>query len=57
MPKKDQQEAESGKVPRTIYLTQETARRLEKAADTEGISNSVYVEQTLRARFKKDGIQ
>lgn len=57
MPKKERQEAEPNKVPRTIYLTKETARRLEEAADAEGVSNSVYVEQTLRARFKKDGIQ
>ena len=57
MPKKDRQEAEFNKVPRTIYLTRETAQRLEKAADAEGVSNSVYVEQTLRARFKKEGVQ
>jgi hypothetical protein len=57
MPKKDQQDAGPNKIPRTIYLTKETAQRLEKAADAEGVSNSVYVEQTLRARFKKEGVQ
>jgi hypothetical protein len=57
MPKKDDQGTETTKkVPKTIYLSRGVIRRLEKAAEAEGMSNSVYVEQTLKARFKKDGI-
>lgn len=56
MPKKDEQGTKASKLPKTIYLSPEVVRRLEKAADNEGMSHSVYIEQTLRARFKKDGI-
>ena len=57
MPKKGNQDAELSKVPKTIYLSRDVVRRLEKAAESEGMSNSVYIEQTLRARFKRDGIE
>jgi hypothetical protein len=57
MPKKDEKGTEPTKVPKTIYLSRDTVRRLEKAAEAEGMSNSVYIEQTLRARFKKEGIE
>ena len=50
------EEKPRSKTPTLIHLTHETMRRLRKAADDEGVSNSVYVEQTLRARFKKDGV-
>jgi hypothetical protein len=42
---------------KTIYLSQDVVRRLEKAAQEEGMSNSVYIEQTLKARFKRDGVE
>jgi predicted transcriptional regulator len=42
---------------KTIYLSQDVVRRLEKAAQAEGMSNSVYIEQTLKARFKRDGVE
>jgi hypothetical protein len=54
MPKKD---AKLTKDVKTIYLSTDISRKLRKAAQTEGISQSIYVEQTLRARFKKDGIE
>jgi hypothetical protein len=38
-------------------LSRDVVRRLEKAAESEGMSNSVYIEQTLRACFKRDGIE
>lgn len=47
----------SDKIPRTVYLSTDTSQRLDKAAAAEGMSNSVYIEQTLKARFKKDGIE
>jgi hypothetical protein len=56
MPIKGNRDAELSEVPKTIYLLRDVVRRLEKAAETEGMSNSVYIEQTLRARLKKDGI-
>jgi predicted HicB family RNase H-like nuclease len=40
-----------------VYLPPELARRLEKAAKKEDLSQSAYVMQTLKARFKKDGIE
>jgi predicted transcriptional regulator len=57
MPKKESRTTKSGKAAKTIYLSQDVVRRLEKAAQTEGMSNSVYIEQTLKARFKKDAIE
>jgi hypothetical protein len=55
--KKDDQSAKTSKAPKTIYLSPDVVRRLEKASEAEGMSQSVYIEQTLRARFKKDGIE
>ena len=57
MPKKDAQRNAPAKIPRTVYLTAETSRRLDKAAVAEGVSNSIYIELTLKDRFKKDGIK
>ena len=56
MPKKKDRRALPTKAPKTIYLSREVIRRLEKAAVAEGMSRSIYIEQTLKARFKKDGI-
>jgi hypothetical protein len=44
-------------VSKTIYLSRDVVRRLEKAAVAEGMSQSIYIEQTLKARFKKDGVE
>ena len=57
MPKKKDRRAEPTKAPKTIYLSHEVIRRLEKAAVAEGVSQSIYIEQTLKTRFKKDGIE
>ncbi len=57
MPKKDAQKSAPSKTPRTVYLTAETSRRLDKAAAAEGLSNSIYIELALKDRFKKDGIK
>ena len=57
MPRKDAQKNAPAKIPRTVYLTAETSRRLDKAAAAEGVSNSIYIELTLKDRFKKDGIK
>jgi hypothetical protein len=43
----------SGKVPKTVYLTEGVARRLERVALEGGLSVSAYVEQNLRTRFKR----
>jgi hypothetical protein len=40
-----------------VYLPTEISRRLEKAAKDEDLIQSSYVAQTLKARFKKDGIE
>ena len=54
MPKKKDLRAEPTKAPKTIYLSHEVIRRLEKAAVSEGISRVFTVsEQTLKTRFKK----
>jgi predicted HicB family RNase H-like nuclease len=45
------------KIPRTVYLSPKISRRLNVAAKAEGMSNSIYIEQTLRARFEKNGIK
>jgi predicted HicB family RNase H-like nuclease len=55
MPKKEAK-AKLTKEIKTIYLSKDVSRRLKKAAESEGMSQSVYIEQTLRARFKKEGI-
>ena len=56
-PKLNRHGALSVNRPRTVYLSVDTSQRLDKAALAEGMSNSVYIEQTLRARFKKEGIE
>jgi hypothetical protein len=56
MPRKDAKTKLTKEV-KTIYLSKEVGRRLKKVAAEEGMSQSVYIEQTLRARFKKDGIE
>jgi predicted HicB family RNase H-like nuclease len=45
------------KKPKMFRLQPDTSQLLVKAAAKAGLSQSVYVEQTLRARFKKDGIE
>jgi hypothetical protein len=40
-----------------VYLPPDVARRLEKAAKAEDLSQSAYVVQTLKARFKKEGVE
>jgi hypothetical protein len=57
MPKKQPRATKAGKLARTIYLSQDVVRRLGQAARAEGMSKSVYIEQMLKARFKRDGIQ
>jgi hypothetical protein len=57
MPQKQPRATKAGKMAKTIYLSQDVVRRLEKAAQAEGMSNSVYIEQTLKARFKRDGVE
>jgi hypothetical protein len=47
----------STKKAKTIWLSPDVVRRLKKASEAEGMSQSIYVEQTLRARFKKDGVE
>jgi hypothetical protein len=56
VPKKDAK-TKLTKDIKTIYLSTDVSRKLRKAAQAEGMSQSIYVEQTLRARFKKDGIE
>jgi hypothetical protein len=56
MPKKEAK-AKLTKEIKTIYLSKDVSHRLKKASESEGMSQSVYIEQTLRARFKKDGIE
>lgn len=57
MPKKESRATKAGKLARTIYLSKDIGRRLEKAALAEGMTRSIYIEQTLKARFKKDAIE
>jgi excinuclease UvrABC nuclease subunit len=45
------------KTVKTIWLSPDVVRRLKKAAESEGMSQSIYIEQMLRARFKKEGIE
>jgi hypothetical protein len=47
----------STKKAKTIWLSPDVVRRLKKASEAEGMSQSIYVEQTLRARFKKEGME
>jgi hypothetical protein len=54
---KKEEKAKSTKEVKTIWLSPEVVRRLKKASEADGVSQSIYVEQTLRARFKKEGIE
>jgi hypothetical protein len=54
---KKEEKAKSTKEVKTIWLSPDIVRRLKKASQMEGMSQSIYVEQTLRTRFKKDGIE
>jgi hypothetical protein len=45
------------KTPKLLRLTDETVRRLAQAAAKAGMSESVYTDQALKDRFKKDGIE
>ncbi len=54
---KKEEKAQSTKEAKTIWLSSDVVRRLKKASKAEGMSQSIYVEQTLRARFKQEGIQ
>ena len=44
------------KKPKTLRFTPETLRKLREASHKEGVTETVYVEFALKARFKKDGI-
>jgi hypothetical protein len=50
MPKK----AKLSKVRKTIYLSDDVALQAERAANAEGMTLSIYVEQTLKARIKRE---
>jgi len=50
-------EAKLNKNPKMFRLRPETSELLVKAAAKAGLSQSVYVEQAILARFKKEGIQ
>jgi hypothetical protein len=50
-------EAKLNKTPKMFRLRPQTSQLLLKAAAKAGLSQSVYVEQTLLARFKKEGIE
>ena len=54
---KKEEKAKLTKEVKTIWLSSDVVRRLKEASKAEGMSQSIYVEQTLRARFKKDGIE
>ena len=57
MSKKDDRATKASKVPKTVYLSLDVVHRLEKAAETEGMSQSVYIEQMLRARLRKNSLE
>jgi hypothetical protein len=48
--------ADLTKKPKMFRLTPPTIRRLKEATIQAGRSESVYVEDALKAQFKKDGI-
>jgi predicted transcriptional regulator len=50
-------DADTRRIPKMFYLPPDIARRLKKAADATHLSQSSYVVQTLKDRFKKDGIE
>lgn len=61
MPKKQKKPAPDSaegtvKKPKMFRLTPPTIRRLKEATIQAGRSESVYVEDALKAQFKKDGI-
>jgi hypothetical protein len=49
--------AKLNKNPKMFRLRPETSQLLAQAAAEAGLSQSVYVEQAILARFKKEGIQ
>lgn len=49
--------SDATRIPKTVYLPPEVARRLEKAANKTDLSQSTYVVQALKAQFKRDGIE
>jgi predicted transcriptional regulator len=49
--------SDTGRIPKMVYLPPDVARRLEKAAGATDLSQSSYVVQALKDRFKKDGIE
>jgi predicted transcriptional regulator len=53
---KKEEKAKRTKESKTIWLSPDVARRLERASAAEGMSQSIYIEQTLRARFKKESV-
>jgi hypothetical protein len=48
---------DTGRIPKMVYLPPDIARRLAKAADATDLSQSSYVVQALKDRFKKDEIE
>jgi hypothetical protein len=56
MPKKETK-ARLTKDVKTIYLSSSVSRKLKKASKEQGMSQSVYIEQMLRARFEKEQIE
>jgi len=52
-----EERAKRTKEVKSIWFSPAVARRLEKAANAEGMSQSIYIEQTLRARFKKEDVE
>ena len=47
---------EETRIAKMVYLPPDVARRLEKAAKADDVSQSAYMVQALKARFKKEGI-
>jgi len=48
---------EETRIAKMVYLPPDVARRLEKAAKADDVSQSNYMVQALKARFKKEGIE
>jgi hypothetical protein len=55
--KKTPEKAEPKKIARSFRLFRDTNRRLRIAAAELGLSDTAYIETTLRERFKKEGIE
>jgi hypothetical protein len=45
------------KKTKTLRFTPETFKKLRAASVKSGLSETAYVEQALKAQFKKDGIE